>query len=248
MTLPRPNVAKRETTKRIKIIEDILYELSKYSKAILLTGQMAYGQDFSVDENTPIILQLITDNEKLQELRTCKFFQKYNTDKIRAGFGSSVFQKFTLIFITKEVNVECHFWDEKIWKEIAQYKRKSITRLRSQTRKTHTDIAYSFDWDELQTECPDYKKDIYNVGELPIYEMKGDKIFISQPLSDILICIKLHDECGIKSTIRTCKNITKEKLAETKKKSDIIYSLFHTLPDKENVSPEVAESVEDITL
>lgn len=78
--------------------------------------------------------------------------------------------------------------------------------------------------------------------------MKGDKIFISQPLSDILVCIKLHDECDIKSTIRTCKNITKEKLAETKKKSDIIYSLFHTLPDKENVSPEVAESVEDITL
>ncbi len=247
-TPQKPNLAKRETTKRIKIIEDSLYELTKYSKAILLTGPMAYGQDFSVDEESPIILQLITDAEKLEHLGTCKFFQKYNTEKIRDGFKSDVFQKFTLTCIIKEVVIECHFWDEKTWKDVAHYKRKNITRLRSQTRKIYTDIAYSFDSEELTTEHPDYKKEIYNVGELPVYDIKNEKIFISGSLSDILICIKLHDECDAKSAIRECKNMTKEKLAETKKEKNIIYSLFQTLPNKDHVSPEVAESVEDVTI
>lgn len=78
--------------------------------------------------------------------------------------------------------------------------------------------------------------------------MKNGKLFLSSPLSDILTCVKLYDECEIKSTIRECKNITKQKLSEVKQKSDTIYSLFNTLPDKERVSPEVEENVEDKTI
>lgn len=246
--LPKPNVAKRETTKRIKIIEDILPEIMKYSKAILLAGTMAYGQDFSIDEDSPIVLNIITDDEQLEKIGACKFFQKYNTEKIRNGFRAGIFHEFTLSFLAKEITVECHFWNEKVWKEITQYRRETITRLRSQTKKIYANTAYSFDGDELQTEHPDYKKEIHNVGELPVYTIKDDKIFVSQPLSDILICIKLYDECDAKSAIRECKNITKQKLADTKKKADVIYSLFNTLPYKTYVSPEVAESVEDTTI
>lgn len=247
-SLPKPNVAKRETTKRIKIIEDILPEIMKYSKAILLAGTMAYGQDFSIDEDSPIVLNIITDDEQLEKIGACKFFQKYNTEKIRNGFKAGIFEEFTLSFLAKEITIECHFWNETVWREMTQYKKNTIIRLRSQTRKIYTDIAYSFDGEELQWEYPDYKKEIYNVGELPVYTIKDNKIFVSQPLADILICIKLYDECDSKSAIRECKNITKQKLAETKKKPDTIYSLFHTLPDKQRVSPEVSESVEDTTI
>lgn len=163
MTLPKPNVAKRETTKRIKIIEDILPELMKYAKAITLTGDMSYGQDFSVGPESPIVLQIITDSEQLDKVGSSKFFQKYNTDKIREGLSAGTFQKFTLFFIVKEVTIECHFWDEKTWKDIARYKRENIVRLRSQTKKIYTDMAYSFDGTELKTEYPDYKESIYNV-------------------------------------------------------------------------------------
>ncbi len=85
MILPKQNVAKRETTKRIKIIEDILPELMKYSKGVILTGTMAYGQDFSIDSISPIVLQIITNDDQLQKIGSSKFFQKYNTEKIREG-------------------------------------------------------------------------------------------------------------------------------------------------------------------
>lgn len=247
-TLPKPNVAKRETTKRIKIIEDILPELIKYSKAILLTGTMAYGQDFSIDDESPIVLQIITDDENIEKIGACKFFQKYNTQKVRDGFASDIFQEFMFTFMVKEITIECHFWNEKTWKEITRYKREKITRLRSQTRKIYTDSAYGFDGEEIRAEYPDYKKEIYNVGELPVYTLRNETLFLSRPLSDILICIKLYDECDAKSAIRECKNITKQKLADTKKKTGIIYSLFNTLPDKEGISSEVAENVEDRTI
>ena len=248
MILPKPNVAKRETTKRIKIIEDILPELIKYSKAILLTGSMAYGQDFSVQEESPIFLQVITDTEQLKQIGTSKFFQKYNTQKIRDGLESDIFQEFTLSFIVKEVNIECHFWNEKTWKNITNYKQENIIRLRSQTKKIYINTAYSFDGTETKTEHPDYKQSIYHVGILPIYSINDGILSVSHPLSDILTCIKLYDECDVKSAIRECKNITKQKLAEAKKKPNMIYSLFNTLPDKERVSPEVAENVEDKTI
>lgn len=63
----------------------------------------------------------------------------------------------------KEVPIECHFWDEKTWKDIAKYKREKIVRLRSQTKKIYTDIAFTFDGEEFAEEYPDYKVDIYNV-------------------------------------------------------------------------------------
>lgn len=81
-TPPKPRIAQTETTKRIKIIEQILPELSKYSTAILLTGSMAYGQDFSITPDSDIDLQLLTNTDKINQINSCKFFQKYNTERI----------------------------------------------------------------------------------------------------------------------------------------------------------------------
>lgn len=118
----------------------------------------------------------------------------------------------------KEIKIECHFWNEKIFREILQYKKETVTRLRSQTRKTATDYAYSFDGEEDVAEYTDYKKDIYNLGIFPVYRKKGGKIFLARPMTNILgNAIKLYDACDIKSALREFKNTTKQKLADTKR-------------------------------
>lgn len=74
-----------------------------------------------------------------------------------------MYQQFSLNFICKEVTVECHFWDEKTYKDILLYKRENVVRLRSQTKKISTDYAYSFDGEEDIETHPDYKEGNYNL-------------------------------------------------------------------------------------
>lgn len=79
---PKPRVAQTETIRRIKIIESIIPELEKYSTAMLLTGSMAYGQDYSITPDSDIDIQLFTTPELVEKLASCKFFQKYNITRI----------------------------------------------------------------------------------------------------------------------------------------------------------------------
>lgn len=248
-TPPKQNISTRETKKRIRIIEQILPELSKYSTAILLTGSMAYGQDFSVTTDSDIDLQLLTNSEKIAQINSCKFFQKYNTKKIIEWFTEGIFDQFTIRFIVKEVSIECHFWNEKTFKEILQYKKEEIVRLRSQTKKIATDYAYSFDWAEDVCEYPDYKSGKYTLWIFPSYRVLKNKLFLARPLTNILgNVIKLYDACDIKSVIRECKNLTKQKLADMPWEEWKTYSIFNTLPGKNKVSEEVRWMVEDVTI
>jgi predicted nucleotidyltransferase len=66
--IPKVRIAETETKKRIRIIEEILPELMKYSSAILLTGSMAYGQDFSVTPESDIDIQILTNPEKISKI------------------------------------------------------------------------------------------------------------------------------------------------------------------------------------
>lgn len=239
-TPPKPRIAERETVRRIKIIESIIPELSKHSTSILLTGTMAYGQDYSIWEDSPITIELTTTSEMVAKLASCKFFQKYNISRISEWFTDWIFQQFTLSFMHKEITVDCHFWDEKNYKEILAYKKESVIRLRSQTKKTYIDHAHSFDGEENICEYPDYKNDVHNIGVLPVHRIKDKKIFLSRPLTDILWnAIVLFDECGIAPLIVECRNMTEEKIAEMKHKPWKTYSIFNALPEKEKIAEDV---------
>lgn len=82
-TPPKSRIAITETKKRVDIIESIINTLAKCSTSTLLTGSMAYGQDFSVTPESDIDLQLTITPEIFDELASCKFFQKYNIMKIK---------------------------------------------------------------------------------------------------------------------------------------------------------------------
>lgn len=57
-TPPKERIAITATKKRVDIIESIINTLAKCSTSTLLTGSMAYGQDFSVTPESDIDLQL----------------------------------------------------------------------------------------------------------------------------------------------------------------------------------------------
>ncbi len=230
-TPPKERIAITATKKRIDIIESVIYTLSEYSTSILLTGSMAYGQDYSVTPESDIDLQLTITPELFQKLHSCKYFQKYNLSRIEEGFKKGIFSQFSLNFIYKEVTVECHFWDEKTLKDILLYKKEQVVRLRSQTKKIATDYAYSFDGDEDVAEYPDYKEEVYNLGIFPAYRIKDKKIFLSRPITNILgNAIVLFDACNITEAMDACREIAEQKIADTKQEKGKSYSIFNTLP------------------
>lgn len=113
-------------------------------------------------------------------------------------------------------------------------------RLRSQTKKIATDYAYSFDSEEDVEEYPDYREGVYHVGIFPAYRMKKEKLFLARPLTNILgNAVVLFDECGLSEVINECRQITEEKIANTKKEDGKSYTIFNTLPGKNKVAPDV---------
>lgn len=155
-----------------------------------------------------------------------------------------IFQQFSISFLVKWITVECHFWDEKTYKDILLYKCEKVVRLRSQTKKTATDYAYSFDGEEDVEEHTDYKEDVYNLGVLPAYRMRDKKIFLSRPITNILgNAMLLSDDCGLKETIEESKKITKTKLDKMPREEWKTYSIYNTLPDKNKVAPELLEKI-----
>lgn len=201
---------------------------------------MAYGQDYSITPESDIDLQLLITPEIITKIGSCKYFQKYNTKKIIEWFTSGISQQLSLNFICKDVPVECHFWDEKTYKEVLLYKQESVIRLRSQTKKISTDYAYSFDGEEDVCEYPDYKEGAYNVGVFPAYRIKNKKIFLSRPISNILgNAIVLFDDCHISEVINECREITEKKIAEMPQEDGKSYTIFNTLPGKNKVAEDV---------
>ncbi len=79
---PKPRIAETQTKKRINIIESLIPELIQCSNALLLTGSMAYGQDYSVTPDSDIDLQFLTTPAMVHKLASCKYFQKYNITRI----------------------------------------------------------------------------------------------------------------------------------------------------------------------
>lgn len=79
---PKLRVAETETKKRVKIIENIIPEIAQFGSAIVLTGSMAYGQDYSVTPDSDINLQFLVTPEFFPKLFSSKYFQKYNTKRI----------------------------------------------------------------------------------------------------------------------------------------------------------------------
>ena len=79
---PKPRVAETETKRRITIIESLIPELAQYCKALLLTGSMAYGQDYSVTSESDIDLQFLITPDMVSKLASYKYFQKYNIARI----------------------------------------------------------------------------------------------------------------------------------------------------------------------
>ncbi len=237
---PKIHIAERETKRRINIIEGIIPQIMQYSSAMILTGSMAYGQDYSITPESDIDLQILITPEIITKIGSCKYFQKYNTKRIIEWFTNGIFEQFSLKFLYKEISVECHFWDEKTYKEILLYKKESVVRLRSQTKKIATDYAYSFDAEEDRTEYPDYKCWIYNVWVFPAYRMKNKKLFLARPITNILgNAIVLFDECNFSETINECRNITENKINEAKKEEWKSYTIFNTMPGKNKISEEV---------
>lgn len=205
---------------------------------------MAYGQDYSISPDSDIDLQFLVTPAFFPKLFSSKYFQKYNTDRIAKWFTDGVFQQFSISFLVKWITVECHFWDEKTYKDILLYQREKVTRLRSQTKKTATDYAYSFDGEEDAEEYTDYKEGVYNLGVLPAYRMRDKKIFLSRPITNILAnAMLLSDDCGLKEIIEESKKITKTKIDKMTREEWKNYSIYNTLPGKNKVAPELLEKI-----
>lgn len=240
MPVPKQNISKRETKKRIKIIEDLAISLKEFGSCLILTWPMAYWQDYSVDEKSPIIIHLLTNHMTVSGIVWLKYFQKYNFVKILAGFEKRVFDTFSLHCIIKWVPIECRIWNENTFCQILEYSRESVNCLHFQSKKNISDISYSFYGDTDILAYSDTRVDTYHVCQLPLFHVANNSLFISYSLAQFLSNpIILADIWDMASCFSRFRLLTDEKLENCEQNNGKSYSLLHIFPYIDDISDEV---------
>ncbi len=244
---PDKEVSEIETKKRMAVLPDILSIFDSSTSAILVSGSLAYGSNYSVTEKSDIDLQLLVNLETVDALKNIDQFKDTGIEKAIEGFKAGYFQQFSFDFWLNDIRCECHFWSEDAFLDAITYKNSVTPRLRQSIETPSTDFGFSFDGELNKV---DYFGEVvggYPVSDFPTFRIVDKKIFLCRPIANILgkaLVLKSNDE--LENAIDRCWVKTIEELSNFKiANPEADASIFNVLPGKNKVSPEVKSWIED---
>ncbi|TSC87651.1 MAG: hypothetical protein G01um101416_416 [Microgenomates group bacterium Gr01-1014_16] len=183
-TPPDPIVSQKETEKRKEILDSLLPDLKKFANVVMITGSMAYGQNFSVTEKSDIDAQILIDRTNAFRLLD---FSPFKEEKIKVAleaFFKGIVDQFSLSTPIEGIPFECHFWEESALVKAMVLESQSTIRLRSSLTPPSVDYGFSFDGSEDEQELPGKVINIYVIGELPSYRRHDNKLFLCRPITN----------------------------------------------------------------
>ncbi len=111
--LPSFEQSKKETEKRLRIINLLRPKLESWTEALILVGSMAYGRNFSVRKESDIDLIILINKDSINNILNQVFFERsLEFEEAISLFKKNIIQHFTLIKKIESVEVQFHFWDK----------------------------------------------------------------------------------------------------------------------------------------
>jgi len=245
MDLPSFEESKRETEKRLKILEVLRGKLEPWTEALILVGSMAYGQNFSVRKESDIDLIILINPEKSKDIPNL-FSMTPQIREALSLFDKKVIQHFTIIQKIEGVEVQFHFWNKK-----AHFKAEKLEKPWPKVydiwvKDKHYSKGVNFIGEEKNILIDNVKKYIYgDVYQFPAYfEADGEfiqGILISNFLSTPKIIYTKDDQIYENLDILLKKVL--DKYISEKKKTNFIDSLYGNWNFSPNTKNKIQEQI-----
>lgn len=249
--LPDPEVAARETQKRVALLEWFAEYIKPSVTGLLVSGSLSYGQNYSVKPTSDIDMQLLINHEGVKELLKTDCFNPDGLAKAVNGYTQGLYEQFSLVFTKDEVPMECHFWDEQAFTDAITFKAESTKRLRSSIDTPSTDYGYSFDREGSVTDYFGEMIDGYAVSDFPSYRRIDGKLFLCRPVTNVLgLPLVVIDNAKLRDATDACWTHTAQELIAFAGSEPVdlnIHNIANTLPGKNKMSPEALQKVHDRT-
>ncbi|HSW79775.1 MAG TPA: hypothetical protein VLG47_03270 [Candidatus Saccharimonadales bacterium] len=246
-----PKIARAETDRRQKIIDQLHNEFKDRVSDMVVTGSMAYGKNYCVTIDSDIDIQLLIRPENASNLTELLIASESEVIHAVRGYQFGVYKQFSLISERDGVKLEFHLWDEQSLINAITLQSSSTTRLRSTLDKPSTDHAFAFDRCELTRDFSARIVDGFIVGDFPTYTEFEHKLYFSRPISNV---ISIPEICFVSDSfitaLETCWQSVINKLVGFFDGSSINLeqaNVINILPHRDKLSPESRIAIEQKT-
>ncbi|OGL90896.1 hypothetical protein A3J36_02230 [Candidatus Uhrbacteria bacterium RIFCSPLOWO2_02_FULL_54_37] len=244
--LPDPTQSKKETHKRMQILKKVIPKFVPATEAIMVSGSLAYGANYSVTEKSDIDLQLLVTRRGVTRLYTVGLFDLEKLRHFVKGYQKGIAQQFSLTAEVEGVPLECHFWDVNAFAKAATMRTRQTLRFRSSINPPPIDYAHSFAGEEDISKLSTAHKGKWLVSSFPSYRIRKKKMFFCRPITNIIgspifihgnewlvrrqneawdaLIMRLNKECGEPLNLK-------------------MYTIVNILPGKNKISPAVKEKI-----
>ncbi|MDP3027868.1 MAG: nucleotidyltransferase domain-containing protein [Nanoarchaeota archaeon] len=112
--LPALGESKKETEKRLKILDDIIPKLKPFVESLILVGSMAYGRNYSVRKESDVDLVILINKESVDDIFKSGLFEMNSCiEEAIFLFKRDIVQHFTIIRKINDIEMQFHFWDKQ---------------------------------------------------------------------------------------------------------------------------------------
>lgn len=244
---PTPEVAKRETARRFILLEKFLPIIQPAITGLMVSGSVACGANYSVTEKSDIDMQLTVTDVSVKALAMINLFEPNALKKAILAYQSGIIKQFSLPFDMDGVTMECHFWDEKAYRDATTFVTATTVRLRSSVSPPSKDYGFSFDRSENLAEIPGEAVGAFAVSNFPSYRVVDGTMYFCRPITNVLGCMRVvFGEEWVNPLMDLTWKKAAQYLAESAKEDAIDLkqrNLLNTLPGKNKVSPECREQI-----
>lgn len=183
---PTKEVAQRETSKRIKALENFLPRIKPAITSLTVTGSMASGQNYAVTEKSDLDMQLTVTKESIKSLKEINIFQNDNFDKSLDAYLNDLIKQFSFSIEIDGIAHECHFWDEQAYIDAMEMKTEFTKRIRTSNSTQAIDYGFAFDGSQDAYDCPTEEIDGKFISVLPTYRYVDSKLYLCRPVTSLL--------------------------------------------------------------
>lgn len=249
--LPDESVSILETTRREEILTWFVETVRDSVSALLVTGSMSYGANYSVRETSDIDVQILVTKDTVQALMELGIFDESTLMRAIAGYTKGLYDQFSLDVMKDGVKVECHFWGAEAFIYAITYKTSAAKRLRSSADTPSRDFGYSFARDESAVDYFGEMIDGFAVGLLPSYRAVEDTLYLCRPITNIFALPRIEESFpDMDAAIDQCWQETAARLTRYSKDGELDlerYNIENTFPGKNKIRPDVLAAVQQKT-
>jgi hypothetical protein len=249
--LPDPKTSQIETQKRLALIAWFTEYIRESIVGFLVTGSMAYGQNYSVKPGSDIDMQLLLTPERADSLLQTDCFNYDELHSAIDGYRRGLYGQFSLVFKKDDVVMECHFWDSKQFIQAITFASQNTKRLRSTIESPSTDYGYSFDRAENIFDYYGEMIDGFAVADFHSYRVVDGKMYLCRPITNILGAPLVQiGSSQLDEAMNLCWRTTVKHLSELTGSSAVDLgrlNVVNTLPGKNKLSPAALDQIQTKT-